>query len=99
MAKSRITIPVFVPHSGCPHSCVFCNQWRVSGCSREADAGDVDSAVGTYLSSVADSVTRVEIAFFGGSFTGIDPAKQRMLLERAGHYIRAGRVHSVRLST
>lgn len=99
MSKSRITIPVFVPHSGCPHSCIFCNQWKVSGCRGEPAAGDVDTAVNTYLSCAAGSVKHVEIAFFGGSFTGIDPARQRVLLERAVNHVRQGRVHAIRLST
>lgn len=99
MPKSRITIPVFVPHAGCPHSCVFCNQWKVSGCHRESGPDDVDRAVSIYLSSAAASVKHVEIAFFGGSFTGIDQDTQRLLLSRAESYVRTGRVRSIRLST
>jgi len=99
MAKSRITIPVFVPHSGCRHQCVFCNQWRVSGQEKNSGPADIDRAVNTYLSSITDSIVRVEIAFFGGSFTGIAPDRQRQLLERAARYVNDGTVHSIRLST
>lgn len=24
-------IPIFIPHAGCPHQCVFCNQKTISG--------------------------------------------------------------------
>lgn len=99
MAKTRITIPVFVPHAGCPHQCVFCNQWRVSGSSVQSGARDLHSTVNRYLSAVPPTVTRVEIAFFGGSFTGIDSTKQAMLLEAAQGYVQKGLVQAIRLST
>ena len=31
MSARESIIPVFVPHLGCPHNCVFCNQNRISG--------------------------------------------------------------------
>ena len=40
-----------------------------------------------------------EIAFFGGSFTGIDRDLMIRLLETAQDFVRAGRVSSIRLST
>ena len=77
----HINIPVFIPHLGCPNNCVFCNQRTISGTSefREEDVrGIIDSA----LSTVPED-SKVEIAFFGGSFTGIDRALMVRLLERA----------------
>ena len=41
----------------------------------------------------------VEIAFFGGSFTGIDRDLMTRLLDVAQSYVNAGRVQSIRLST
>ncbi len=40
-----------------------------------------------------------EIAFFGGSFTGIDRGLMCRLLELAAGYVKRGRVQSIRLST
>ncbi|HPS58947.1 MAG TPA: radical SAM protein [Spirochaetota bacterium] len=99
MSKTRITIPVFVPHAGCRHACVFCNQWKVSGSSTESGVEDLNSTVTRYLSAVPETVRRVEIAFFGGSFTGIDMLKQARLLEAAESYVQKGLVHAIRLST
>jgi len=41
----------------------------------------------------------VEIAFFGGSFTGIDRGMMLDLLERAERFVKEGCVSSIRLST
>jgi len=43
--------------------------------------------------------SEVEIAFFGGSFTGIDRSDMLYLLELAKEYINDGKAQSVRLST
>jgi len=99
MAKTQITIPVFVPHSGCRHSCVFCNQWKVSGSSGQPAVEDIEQTVKRYLSKVPPTVKRVEIAFFGGSFTGIEESKQQMFLRAAEGFVRMGLVHAIRLST
>ena len=41
----------------------------------------------------------MEIAFFGGSFTAIEPEKQTELLSMAARYVEAGRVNGIRCST
>ncbi len=43
--------------------------------------------------------TQTEIAFFGGSFTGIDRELMCALLSIAEEYVKMGRVESIRLST
>jgi histone acetyltransferase (RNA polymerase elongator complex component) len=40
-----------------------------------------------------------QIAYFGGSFTGIDPNEMRELLEIANEYIENGKCESIRIST
>ena len=96
--KTRhINIPVFIPHLGCPNMCVFCNQKTISGTmefDRESVRGIIDEALSTIP---LDAET--EIAFFGGSFTGIDRDLMIYLLQLADEYVRAGRVAGIRLST
>lgn len=90
-------IPVFIPHLGCPNQCVFCNQRSISGCKEfyfEEVRGQIDRALTTLC--VEDEV---EIAFFGGSFTGIDRHLMISLLELAEGYVKEGRVKAIRLST
>ncbi len=93
----HINIPVFIPHMGCPNDCVFCDQRSISGKIAFSEA-DVDREIETVLSTLAGEY-EAEIAFFGGSFTGIDRDLMIRLLERAQRYVDAGRVQSIRLST
>ena len=93
----HINIPIFIPHLGCPNNCVFCNQRSISG-HMSFDASSVETEIEEALSTVSAEDT-CEIAFFGGSFTGIDRALMIDLLDRAQKYIDSGRVCGIRLST
>lgn len=92
MSKERI-IPIFVPHFGCPNMCVFCNQRRISGHSGLPDAEAEIEAALPY------SGEKPQIAFYGGSFTAIEPEVQERLLATAFTYVRRGLASSVRVST
>ncbi len=99
--KNRIYhIPIFVPHRGCPHDCVFCNQRKITGHTSEVSAKDVENIAEEYLSTIKkNESSRVEIAFFGGSFTGIEIEKQTELLSAAQKYLSEGRIDGIRCST
>ena len=97
MAKKHINIPIFIPHLGCPNTCVFCNQRTISGV-QSFDISDVRRQIDEALGTVAVDVER-EIAYFGGSFTGIDRELMISLLEISREYIKDGRVDSIRCST
>lgn len=93
-------IPVFVPHYGCPFDCVFCNQKHITGEKREVTGTVVREIIEEHLKTIeAVEERRVEVAFFGGSFTAIDVEKQVELLESAYEYVKNGRVSGIRLST
>ncbi len=98
MKKKHINIPVFIPHLGCPNDCVFCNQRKISGKDEfvfSAAVKELESAFKTIDFENSD----VEIAFFGGSFTGIERGLMLSLLELAKGYIDSGKARSIRLST
>lgn len=97
MGKKHVNIPIFIPHLGCPNNCVFCNQHTISG-HADFDPGFVRAELETSLFTVRDGVP-TEIAFFGGSFTGIDRGLMISLLDLAEEYVKAGRVSKIRLST
>ena len=91
-------IPIFVPHEGCPHDCVFCNQRQITGKAHTVTADEIKSTIEENLKTM-ESDALIEIAFFGGSFTGIPIEKQTELLEAAYPYVAEGRVHGIRCST
>ena len=97
--KKEYIIPIFVPNLGCPNDCTFCNQTKISGKSTDVTATDVRKTIDFYLKNFKDDKKYVEVAFFGGSFTGIDLKVQNELLEAANEYIKEGKVGSIRIST
>jgi len=97
MSEKYSNIPVFIPHFGCKNDCVFCNQHSITGEKSEPTAENVKSTIDTFLSFLKNR--KALIAFFGGSFTGIDIQKQKEYLSVAKEYVDKGIVAGIRLST
>ena len=95
MARRRI-YPIFIPHLGCPNECVFCDQRRISGSPSPASGEDVTRRL---AQARADGLRDMELAFYGGSFTAIDPRRQEELLAAAQPFLCEGVISSIRLST
>ncbi len=100
--KKTIHIPLFIPHMGCPNQCVFCDQHTISGsCSfqtKEELLATSRRTIETHLTTIPTDA-HCEIAFFGGSFTGIDRDLMVALLDLAQEYVNAGRAAGIRMST
>lgn len=61
---------------------------------------DVRNTIETYLSTLENSsVETIEVAFFGGSFTGIPIEEQSAFLSVAKEYKDRGRIHKIHMST
>lgn len=93
----HVNIPIFIPHLGCPNNCVFCDQRKISGCISFDESG-VKAQIEEVLSTLGPD-DEAEIAFFGGSFTGIDRELMIRLLLISDEFVESGRVDSVRCST
>lgn len=97
--KKHINIPIFIPHLGCPNDCVFCNQRTISG-KTYFDITAVETEIENHLLILDNYKSEdIEIAFFGGSFTGINRNDMTALLEIADKYYVSGKISSVRIST
>ena len=96
--KKHINIPVFIPHLGCPNMCVFCNQRYISGVE-EFKPERAREVIDGIVSATKDEDVEREIAFFGGSFTGIDRGLMLSLLDLAEGYVRQGDAVGIRMST
>ena len=90
-------IPIFIPHAGCPHQCVFCNQKTISGQKTAALEGAKEQ-INRWLERIKPSVEN-EAAFYGGSFTGLDINLQKELLALTDELLARKAIGSVRLST
>jgi histone acetyltransferase (RNA polymerase elongator complex component) len=95
-----LIIPIFVLHQGCPHRCTYCNEEKAVGaCLPLITEAYLRETVSAYLTGSRRKKRPVQIAFYGGNFTGIDRDRQRELLEMANVFIRQGQVESIRIST
>lgn len=99
MSNKYYIIPIFVPHRGCPHDCVFCNQKKITGSLKDITYEDVVETINTYLDTIDRENSYIEVSFFGGSFTGIPMEYQNRLLKAAKEAYDEGRIHAIRLST
>ena len=96
---SHSNISIFVPHSGCPHQCAFCNQKSITG--SEAQIPKIEKVREICRQALAEvkNPKDTEIAFFGGSFTAINRADMLNLLKTANEFIGKDKFCGIRIST
>lgn len=93
-------IPIFIPYRGCPHRCIFCNVQKTAGDQPKKISEDAfRETVNKYLESAKTPPDSVQIAFYGGNFTGMEKREQIELLTFAGPFIKQGLVNGIRIST
>ena len=102
--RSPFIIPVFLPHQGCPHRCIFCDQYTITGHSGLEDKRVTPSAVRKTIEQWLTRPRRennggVQVAFYGGNFTGLSLQRQEELLRTVTPYIEDGLVENIRIST
>lgn len=93
-------IPVFLPHSGCPNRCVFCNQTAITG-NDGAFPGkkQLQEDILRFLAYKGKKRGKTEISFYGGNFLGLSREKIRTCLETAQCFIDRNMVDGLRFST
>lgn len=99
--KKHLIVPVFVSHEGCPYRCTFCNQEKITGAEKKTDLYMLQETLRTHFLSLdlEDLPEKRELAFFGGSFTGISLERQKYLLSAVQPWILSGQIQSIRVST
>ena len=96
--KKHCNIPIFIPQLACPHQCVFCNQEKISNTFSAPTPNEIGAIINSYLETIPEG-TQINIAFFGGSFTGIPESEMIDYLKVAHAYIKTGKVQGIRIST
>ncbi len=91
-------IPIFVVHFGCPNMCVFCNQKKITGVETDITIKDIEDTIEKHIRTIPEKAYK-EVAFFGGSFTGIKQEIQLDYLKTVKKYIDKGLINGIRLST
>ncbi len=98
--RTPFIVPVFLPHAGCPHRCVFCNQATLTaGADPQIGTACLKEGIDAYLRYRSDHRQEAEIAFYGGNFLGLRPERTHELLKIGREYVEAGRVDGLRFST
>ena len=93
-------IPIFLPHAGCPHQCVFCNQVSITGTKHVAvNQNEIRTHIRRFLKYKSQGRKPVELAFFGGNFLGLEPQDLKSCLAVAKEFISRGVIDGIRFST
>lgn len=93
-------IPIFLPHAGCPHRCVFCNQKSITGIKEKSiSTQKLKSRVKAFLKYNGQRRSPVEVAFFGGNFLGQKTDTVKDLLMEATKFVSRGEADGIRFST
>ncbi|MGB5745450.1 MAG: radical SAM protein [Desulfobacterales bacterium] len=99
-SRRPFIIPIFLPHAGCPHQCIFCNQVSITGAKYEAVEPDkIRIQIREFLNYKKDNRKPVQIAFFGGNFLGLKREEIKSCLGLAGEFVSQGLVDGIRFST
>jgi len=98
-SEKPLVIPIFIPHSGCPHQCAFCNQSIITQNAIPLPGPfEIKEAVGQYL-KFKGRRKKVELAFFGGNFLGLGRETLLGLLDYTKPYILEDKIDGIRFST
>ena len=92
-------IPIFLPELACPYRCVYCNQFSITGLNDIVKADDVKTIIDSHLASFKEEKRFVEVAFFGGNFTGLPLQMQNDYLDAVQPYLDKGLIDGIRCST
>jgi histone acetyltransferase (RNA polymerase elongator complex component) len=93
-------IPIFIPHLGCPHQCIFCNQRQITGQTAAVPTQEsINHQIRLFLTYNHQKRRPVQIAFFGGNFLGLPKSLIQRLLDATDAFLRSGKVDSIRFST
>jgi len=92
-------VPIFIPHAGCPHRCVFCDQSSITGMRSKLPQHNVRDQIEAFLKFKTARHQKTQIAFYGGNFLGMPPDEIERLLAEAAEYVKIGCVDGIRFST
>ena len=94
-------VPIFLPHAGCPHRCVFCNQYGLN--QTPTNPAITPETLGAYVTKVSayrsNRRRTAQLAFYGGNFLGLPLADISRWLDAASSCVDQKMVDGIRFST
>lgn len=87
-------IPIFLPYAGCKHRCVFCDQLGATGEAKRPSPEEIKNKIANYLKTSKE----YEVAFYGGTFTGLPKEVQKIYLKTVSEWFGKG-IKFIRVST
>jgi histone acetyltransferase (RNA polymerase elongator complex component) len=93
-------IPIFLPHAGCPHQCIFCNQTSITGAQRDTVSPEkVERQIHEFLKFKRNDRRPVQVAFYGGNFLGLEKEYIKRLLNVSTKFVKNKEIDAIRFST
>jgi histone acetyltransferase (RNA polymerase elongator complex component) len=95
-----LIIPIFLPHMGCPHQCLFCNQTSITGHSHQLPSkASISHQIERFLAFDRKKRPLTEVSFYGGNFLGLSFDQIANLLSYVSEFVQDGSVNGIRFST
>jgi histone acetyltransferase (RNA polymerase elongator complex component) len=100
-AERPYIIPIFISHLGCPFQCLYCQQERITAQEKWLPTPEaVTERVEAFLATrKPGKYSHTEIAFYGGTFTGLPTELMETLLRAAHRFVANGEARNLRAST
>src|SRR6056297_89390 len=91
----RYILPFFIPFKGCPFKCIYCDQVAITN----EKSFDIETRINNFYKNREDKNFKLEVAFFGGTFTLLDKKEKEKYFKKVKPFIDSGKVESIRIST
>lgn len=99
MKTRHYNIPIFIPELACPFQCVYCDQRKITGQKHLLEEKEIIHNIESHLRSFKAAAREVQLAFFGGTFTGLSIQEQEHYLNIIQPFIKAQTIQGIRIST
>ncbi|HPT71131.1 MAG TPA: radical SAM protein [Candidatus Cloacimonadota bacterium] len=79
-----LIFPIFIPHEGCPQTCIYCDQYQITHVVKP-NWDILKDQIAQFCRKHQSEYK--EIAFYGGSFTCLQEEYQHYLIQQVTHFI------------
>ncbi len=96
-APGLLVIPLFIPHQGCPNTCLFCDQRKIAA-QTSVKPHEIRAECRRWL-ELSQKEKADEISFYGGSFTALPETLLHEYIEAGKALVAEGLAGTLRCST